>query len=82
MTEITKDWCLNMAMAEEAAGDPEVGAGALIHPLQADNDRLRIALNDAKRELAETCQVLHDTYHKTIKATENARGALAAHPRC
>lgn len=27
MTEITKDWCINMAKAEEAAGDPEIGAG-------------------------------------------------------
>ncbi len=29
MIEITKDWCLNMAKAEEAAGDPEIGAGSL-----------------------------------------------------
>lgn len=27
MTEITKEWCINMANAEKAAGDPEVGAG-------------------------------------------------------
>ncbi len=29
MTEITKGWCINMAKAEGAAGDPEVGAGLI-----------------------------------------------------
>lgn len=74
MTEITKDWCLNMAKAEEAAGSPEVGAGGLP---ETENDRLSVALNDAKRELAQTCQLLHDVYHKVIKATEDAREAIA-----
>lgn len=79
MTEITKDWCIAMARAEEADGDPEVGAGAL--PAETENDRLRVALNDAKRELQETCHLLHFLYHKAIKATEAARTELAAaHP--
>lgn len=78
MTEITQDWCLNMAKAEEAAGDPEIGAGSLLP--DAENDRLRVALNDAKRELQESSQLLHFLYHKIIDATAAARKALAAPP--
>ena len=79
MIEITKDWSLNMARVEEAAGDLEIGAGSLL-PDADENDRLRVALNDAKRELQESSQLLHFLYHKIIDATAAARQALAALP--
>ena len=33
--ELTKDWCMNMAKHEGAAGDPDCSAGAAVAPLRA-----------------------------------------------
>jgi hypothetical protein len=37
MTDIDKDWCLNMAALE---GDAEIGAGSLMHPWEEAKARI------------------------------------------